>query len=115
MIRMAGSFNKNKRFGTRDPQEMKILIKLLKDRAAELGRKPNKEDMTGKELGMIKKCFGKWCYALEASGLRVPSEVTIARRQAKADKWSRKHRAAKERRKLRNKIPEDLMSNDIDN
>ena len=109
---MAGTFNKNKRYGTRDPREMAILIKLLKDRAEELGRRPRKQDMTGKELGMIKKCFGKWCYALEASGLQVPSEATLERRSAKARKWSRKHRAAKERRKLRNKVPEGLLDQD---
>ena len=105
VIIMARVFDKNKRFGTRDPEECERLIKLLNDRAKELGRKPKKEDMTGKEVGAIKKCFGKWCYALEASGLQIPSEKTLERREAKTRKWDRKHKAAKERRKLRNKVP----------
>ena len=102
---MARVFEKNKRYGTRDTAECRRLIALLNDRAKELGRKPKKQDMTGKEVGAIKKCFGKWCYALEASGLQVPSEKTIERRKAKTKKWDRKHKAAKERRKLRNKVP----------
>ena len=106
---MAGMFKKNKRYGTRDKEEMKAVIKLLNDRAAALGRRPKKLDMTGKELGMIKKCFGKWCYALEAAGLSVPSDETIARREAKAAKWKRKHKAAQERRKLRNRVPKDVL------
>ena len=103
---MANMFDQNKRFGTRDPEECKRLIKLLNDRTKELGRRPKKEDMTAKEVGAIRKCFGKWCYALEASGLQVPSKATLERRQAKKDKWSRKHKAMKDRRKLRNKVPE---------
>ena len=107
---MANMFDKNKRYGTRDPEECKRLIKLLRDRAEELGRKPKKQDMTGKEVGAIKKVFGKWCYALEASGIQVPSEETLERRQAKKDKWSRRHRASKERRRIRNKVPESPES-----
>ena len=102
---MSRVFEKNKRFGTRDPEECRRLIKLMRDRAEILGRKPKKEDMTGKEIGAIKRCFGKWCYALEASGLQVPSKKTLERREAKTRKWDRKHKAAKERRKLRNKVP----------
>ncbi|MBR3201941.1 MAG: hypothetical protein IKG17_11510 [Mogibacterium sp.] len=103
---MGRVFDKNKRYGTRDPEECRRLIRLLRDREKELGRKPKKQDMTGKEVGAIKKCFGKWCYALEASGIQVPSEATLERRQAKKDKWARRHRASKERRKLRNRVPE---------
>jgi hypothetical protein len=102
---MSRVFEKNKRFGTRDPEECRRLIKLMRDRAEILGRRPKKEDMTGKEIGAIKRCFGKWCYALEASGLQVPSEKTLERRQIKASKWGRKHRAAKMRKEMRNKVP----------
>lgn len=102
---MAEPFKKNKRYGIRDPEEAKRLIQLMKDRAEQLGRKPKKEDMTSKEIGAIRKVFGKWCYALEASGLQVPSEATLARRAIKAEKWDRKHAAAKARRKRRNKVP----------
>ena len=68
------------------------------------------EDMTSKEIGAIRKVFGKWCYALEVSGLQVPSEATLARRAVKAKKWDRKYAAAKERRKRRNKVPHSLKS-----
>lgn len=94
-----GEFKKNNRFGTRNPEEMKRLIKLLQDKNKELGKRPKKCDVDSKELGAIKKTFGKWCYALEASGLAVPSPATVERRANKAKKWDRKHAAAKSRRR----------------
>ena len=67
------------------------LIDLINRRAEELGRCPRKSDMDLDEVNMIHKYFGKWCYALEASGQRVPSETTLARRRNKKLKWRRKH------------------------
>lgn len=91
------------RFGTREPEEMERLIKLLKDRAEELGHKPRKTDVSSRELGDIKSCFGKWCYALEAAGFTTPSKTTLARRHNKMEKWERKHEAAKKRNRARRK------------
>lgn len=104
------TFRNNPRFGTRDPEEMERLIKLMRDKAEELGRRPKKTDMNSKDLGPIKKCFGKWCYALEASGLQKPSPETIERRKNKMKKWDRKHAAAKERRSAKYKTSKDAIS-----
>ena len=71
------------RFGDRDPDELILLSKLLKEMEQKLGRRPKKSDLSNKDLGAIRKCFGKWCYALEASGLQVPSEETIEKRMKK--------------------------------
>lgn len=89
--------NNRPRFGERDPDEMARLIKLLKDMEQELGRKPKKSDIDNKDLGAIRKCFGKWCYALEASGLQIPSPETIERRLKRKSKAGRKKAAKKER------------------
>ena len=89
--------NNRPRFGDRDPDEMARLIKLLKDMEQELGRKPKKSDINNKDLGAIRKCFGKWCYALEAAGLQIPSPETIERRLHRKTKIGRKRAAQKER------------------
>lgn len=67
------------------------VIDLINRRAEELGHCPRKSDMDLAEVNLIHKYFGKWCYALEASGQRVPSETTLARRRNKKMKWRRKH------------------------
>ncbi len=85
------------RFGDRDPKEMVRLVKLLLDMEKKLGRRPKKSDPTEKDLGAIRKCFGKWCYALEASGLQIPSPETIERRLKRKSKAGRKKAAKKER------------------
>lgn len=85
------------RFGDRDPDEMSRLIKLLKDMGNEFNRRPKKSDLSDKNLGAIKKCFGKWCYALEAAGLHEPSPETIERRLNRKTRAGRKRAAKKER------------------
>ena len=85
------------RFGDRDPKEMARLVKLLLDMEKQLGRTPKKSDLSGKDLGAIRKCFGKWCYALEVSGLQEPSPETIERRLNRKTKVGRKRAAKKER------------------
>ena len=85
------------RFGDRDPNEMVRLVRLLLDMEKTLGRVPKKSDLSGKDLGAIRKCFGKWCYALEASGLQEPSPETIERRLNRKTKAGRKRAAKKER------------------
>ena len=109
------TFRNNQRYGTRDPQEMRRLIRMLRDREKELGHRPNKQEVDSKELGAIKKVFGKWCYALEASGLEVPSEETVKRRREKAKRWDRKHAEARRRRKERYKRALDSEDTASDN
>ncbi len=98
------------RFGDRDPDEMIRLSKQLKEMEQKLGRRPKKSDLSNKDLGAIRKCFGKWCYALEASGLQVPSEETVEKRMKKINKWGKKHAAKRERRRSKFQIPDDLQS-----
>ena len=85
------------RFGDRDPDEMIRLSKLLNEMEQRLGRKPKKSDVDNKDLWAIRKCFGKWCYALEAAGLKMPSPETIERRMHRKTKIGRKRAAQKER------------------
>ena len=87
------------RFGDRDPDEMIRLSRLLKEMEQKLGRRPKKSDLSNKDLGAIRKCFGKWCYALEATGLWQPSERTLEKRRRKAENLRQKHLASRERRK----------------
>ena len=89
--------NSRPRFGDRNPNEMNRLIKLLNDMEQRLGRKPKKSDVNNKDLGAIRKCFGKWCYALEAAGLHEPSPETIERRLNRKTRAGRKRAAKKER------------------
>ena len=57
------------------------LIGILISKQKKLGRKPKKSDMSDVLKVQYRKAFGKWCYALEAAGLSVPSERVLARRQ----------------------------------
>jgi hypothetical protein len=85
------------RFGNREPGEIIRLTQLLKELEKDLGRRPKKSDLSNKDLGAIRKCFGKWCYALEVAGLQVPSPETIERRLHSKTKIGRKRAAQKER------------------
>ena len=97
VIKMAKTDNR-KRYGNGTLEETKELVKELQKKAEDLGRKPIKEDLEPEELARIRKCFGKWCYELEAAGFQKPSEETLERRKNKTDKWNRIHAAAKKRR-----------------
>ena len=101
------TFRNNRRYGTRDPEEMRRLIKLMRERDKELDHRLKKSDMDSKDLGPIKKVFGKWCYALEAAGLAEPSPETVKRRSARKKKWDRKHAEARQRRKNRYKLEKE--------
>ena len=68
------------------------VIAIINQKAELLGRCPEKRDMSQEELVMVRRAFGKWIYALEVSGQRIPSETTLARRRNKKLKWKRKHR-----------------------
>ena len=48
--------------------------------------------MTPEVIGAIHREFGKWIYALEAAGLRTPSETSLLRRKHSKAKWKKLHR-----------------------
>ena len=68
------------------------LIVLLKEKREELGRVPTKKEMPTEIIGAIHREFGKWIYALEAAGLRTPSETALQRRRRSKAKWRKLHR-----------------------
>lgn len=76
------------------------LLDVLRQRAAELGRLPIKEDVTG--AAYFKQRFGPWPRILEAAGLKPVSETHLRRK----DKYKKKHtelrkRSAEKRRQRR--------------
>ena len=68
------------------------LIVLLQEKRKALGRVPTKKEMPAEIIGAIHREFGKWIYALEAAGLRTPSETALLRRKRSKAKWKKLHR-----------------------
>ena len=64
----------------------------------ELGRRPTKKDIPDKMKPYYRVYWKKWCYALEACGLKVPSEETVERRNRHKNWHKLKNAAAKEKR-----------------
>ena len=56
------------------------LIAILLAEQRRLGRQPKKSDMPEELKPIYRKVFGKWCYALEAAGIVIPSQRTLDRR-----------------------------------
>ena len=91
------------------PSDQKVLTKeeaisQIRALADELGHVPKKNELPDPLKNRIRPLFEKWCYALEASGLVVPSErVQEKRRKREAHKAAVAARAAKraEKEKLR--------------
>ena len=71
-------------------------IAVMQQVAKELGRVPKKEDIPERVRNRIRPLFEKWCYALEAAGLRTPSEKVLEKRRKREE-----HRAAVEARRLK--------------
>ena len=63
------------------PYTREELLDYLYKKQEELGRKPCKKDIPDEMKPYYRVYFGKWCYALEAAGIVVPSERALARRQ----------------------------------
>ena len=63
------------------PYTKEELIDYLLKMRDELGRKPVKKDIPDEMKPYFRVFFGKWCYALEAAGIVIPSERALARRQ----------------------------------
>ncbi len=66
------------------------LIRMLIVKQEKLGRRPKKADLPDYLKVEYRKAFGKWCYALEAAGLSVPSERVLARRRRQRQRHRRK-------------------------
>ena len=67
------------------------LIDYLWDIKEKKGSDPVKADLPFGMNQYFRKEFGKWCYALEAAGIRVPSQQTLERRRRKRKRHRRKH------------------------
>ena len=72
------------------------MIEKLRKINEKLGRVPSRKDLPEEMKPYIKKLFGKWCYALEESGLSKPSERTLERRRRRKEKWNKIHRHRRE-------------------
>ena len=80
------------------PYTKEELIAYLLKMRDELGRKPVKKDIPDEIKPYFRVYFGKWCYALEAAGIVVPSERALARRQ-----HYKKRRAMRRTEKMKEK------------
>lgn len=67
------------------------LLDVLRQRAAELGHLPTKNDIPGHEY--FKQRFGPWPRILEAAGLKPVSETHLRRK----DKYKKKHTELRKR------------------
>ncbi len=75
-------------------------IAAIRKLADDLGHVPKKSELPDDLRNRIRVLFEKWCYALEASGLVVPSEkVQEKRRRREAHKAAVAARAAKREEK----------------
>lgn len=74
------------------------LIQIIQDLYESLGRVPTKKDVAGEIIGGCHSVFGKWVYALEAAGVKKPTERTLARRAHHKAKWKKMHKELSRRR-----------------
>ena len=83
-------------FNSTDPPQVtkEEAIKVMQQLAEELGRPPKKIELPERIGNRIRPLFEKWCYALEAAGLRTPSEKVLEKRRKREE-----HRAAVAARK----------------
>ena len=62
------------------PYTKEELVKFLLKKRDELGKTPTKKDIPEEMRPYYRVYFGKWCYALEAAGIVIPSQRTLDRR-----------------------------------
>ncbi len=97
------------------PSDQKVLtkedaIKEIRALADELGHVPKKSELPDPLKNRIRPLFEKWCYALEASGLVVPSErVQEKRRKREAHKAAVAARAVKRAEKEKKRKEEERL------
>ena len=70
--------------------EQNDAIKLLQDKAEELGRLPKRNDFTPIQVAQIKAKLGPWNRALEQAGLKEISPLYVAKREKIAAKKAAK-------------------------
>ncbi len=78
------------------PYTNEELLAILSNLKQKLGRMPTKKDIPEEIRPLYRKAFGKWCYALEAAGLKIPSAVTLARRARHKNRWKHKKKVISE-------------------
>ncbi len=59
---------------TEDPEKREWAVRQLREKAAELGRPPKKDDFDEADRSRIKAFLGPWPRALEAAGLKPARE-----------------------------------------
>ncbi len=74
------------------PYTKEELTEYLLRKRDELGRKPTKKDIPEQMRPYYRVYFGKWCYALEETGIVIPSEMTLARRARHKARYDRRHK-----------------------
>lgn len=77
------------------PDKEAAAIRLLQEKAAELGRLPKKQDFEAALVSWIKSSLGPWPRALEKAGLK-PVSQTYLNRKARQREKRRKNRGKKE-------------------
>ncbi len=78
-----------------EPEES---IRLLTERAQELGRLPTKSDFEPDTVNRIKSSLGSWPRALERAGLKPVSQKRLKMLAARRKKKKRRRRAARLRK-----------------
>ena len=81
------------------PYTKEELVEFLLKKRDELGRVPTKKDIPEEMRPYYRVYFGKWCYALEETGIVIPSEHTLERRARKKGKYDRLHKMMRARSK----------------
>lgn len=72
-------------------------LKLLRDKAQQLGTAPKRSDFTPDEVCFIKQKLGAWPRALEAAGLKEPPKISA--KQKSKQKRDRRKRMLKQKKK----------------
>ena len=92
--------HKNKHY----PYTKEELTEYLINKRDELGKVPAKKDIPEQMRPYYRVYFGKWCYALEETGIVIPSERTLERRARKKEKYDELHKMLRERAKEKKRI-----------
>ena len=83
------------------PYTQEELAEYLLRKRDELGRTPTRKDIPEKMRPYYRVYFGKWCYALEKTGIVIPSERTLERRARKKAKYDDRHKKMRARSKAK--------------
>ena len=92
--------HKNKQY----PYTKEELTEYLIKKRDELGKVPAKKDIPEQMRPYYRVYFGKWCYALEETGVVIPSEKTLERRARKKERYDELHKKLRARAKEKKRI-----------